>query len=122
MSPRLACLLFLASAPALADSWPGVLVDSKCYASEERNVNPADPTSTADRDMNLEVRYCSPSAKTKAFAVVRQDWSSLTFDAAGDAKAAELVRKVGRKPYFSVVVTGERTKDTINVTSITESK
>ncbi len=121
MTPRLAVFLFLASGPAWADGWSGMLVDSKCYASEERNVNPTD-TAMADRDMNGEVRYCSPSAKTKAFAVVQPDWSSLKFDSAGDAKAAELVRKAGRKSYFSVVVTGERTKDTINVKSISEAR
>ena len=121
MTPRFAVLLFLVSASAMAGNWQGVLVDSKCYASEERNVNPAD-TAMADRDMNGEVRYCSPSAKTKAFAVVQPDWSSLKFDTAGDAKAAELVRKAGRKPFFRVVVTGERTKDTINVKSISAAR
>jgi hypothetical protein len=44
----------------------------------------------------------------------------LKFDSAGDAMAAALVRQAGRKFYFSVVVTGERTKDTIRVKSISE--
>ena len=52
--------------------------------------------------MDWDVRYCSPSAKTKAFAVVLQDWSSLKFDSAGDVITAALLRKAGRKPYFSV--------------------
>ena len=47
-----------------------------------------------------------------------QDWSSLKFDSAGDAISAALLRKAGKKPYFSVDVTGERTGDTLNVKSI----
>ncbi len=121
MPPRLVVFLFLASAAAWAGSWTGVLVGSKCYANEQRNVNPTD-TSMADRDMDWDVRSCSPSAKTKAFAVVLQDWSSLQFDSAGDVMSAALLRKAGRKTYFSVVVTGQRTRDTIDVKSIAAAR
>jgi len=121
VAPRLVVFLLLASTPAWASSWTGVLVDSKCYAGEQRNVNPTD-TSLADRDMDLELRYCSPTPKTKTFAVVLQDWSSLQFDSAGDAMSGALFRKAGQKPYFSVVVTGERTRATLAVKSIAAAR
>jgi hypothetical protein len=119
---RFTCLLCLSSALSFAESWSGNLVDSKCYAAEERNVNPTDTQPYADRDRNLEIRYCSPSAKTKSFAVVQPDGSSLKFDTAGNAKAAGLVQKSGKKAQLYVAVTGELNKNTIQVESISTAR
>jgi hypothetical protein len=47
--------------------------------------------------MDEEIRNCLPKAKTKAFAIVREGWSRLELDAAGNAKAAELVGKIGKE-------------------------
>jgi hypothetical protein len=115
---RLAFGLFLSAVLSFAGSWAGTLVDSKCYDAEERNVNPTDTLTNVDRDRNLEVRYCSPSARTKSFAVVDSDGLSFKFDAVGNAKAAALIGKNGKKSHVIVAVTGEMNRNTIQVDSI----
>ncbi len=119
---RLVALLCLASLPSVAGSWSGYLVDSKCCDSSEQNVDPWDTMTNVDRDKDLEIRLCSLSARTKSFAVVRADWTSLKLDSAGNAKAAELVRKIGKKSVFLVMVTGEANKTTVQVDSISIAK
>jgi hypothetical protein len=118
LTMRFAASLCLLPALSFAGSWSGALVDSKCFDAEERNVNPTDTLTNVDRDMNREIRYCSPSAKTKSFAVVPSDGPSLKLDSAGNAKAAELVRKSGRKSVLAVAITGEMSKNIITVDSI----
>lgn len=113
---RLATLFFLVSAFGFAQSWSGYLVDSGCYKSDQANHN-VDP-STVERDMNMEWRQCSPNAKTKDFALVLPDWSSLNLDPAGNTKAAEIVRNSAKKMPIAVTVSGERTAGTVKVISI----
>jgi hypothetical protein len=120
MTMRLATLLILASTLGFAGSWSGLLVDAKCYASEQTNVN-KDAT-TVDRDMNGEIRYCSPGARTKSFGVVLPDWDSLKFDSAGNAKAAQLIRSAGKRSVLDVTVTGTQKKDRIEVSSLSAAK
>ncbi len=115
---RLALLLCLSPTMSFAGNWSGMLVNSKCYGAEERNVNPSDTLTNVDRDRNLEIRYCSPGAKTKSFAVVQADGVRLRFDSAGNAKAAELVSKTGKKSLLAVAVTGELQGKTIQVDSL----
>jgi|HubBroStandDraft_4_1064222.scaffolds.fasta_scaffold496391_2 hypothetical protein len=122
LSVRLGALLCLSSALSFAGTWSGALVDSDCYKSEERNVNPTDTSTNVDRDRNLEIRYCSPGAKTKSFAVVQQDGLSFKLDSVGDARAVELVRKTGKKSPFTVAITGEMIRNTIKVDSISIAK
>ncbi|MGA2712045.1 MAG: hypothetical protein ABSG41_02980 [Bryobacteraceae bacterium] len=118
MPTRLAFFLCLFSVLSFAESWSGVLVDSRCWGAEERNVNPTDTLTSVDRDTNRAIRYCSPTAKTKFFAIVQPDGLSFKLDSAGDAKAAELIRNNGRKSLYRVAVTGNVNKNTINVDSI----
>jgi len=115
---RLAALFCLASALSFAESWSGVLVDSRCYDTMQRNVNPTDTLTNVDRDMNQQIRYCSPNAKSKSFAVVLPEGMSFRLDSAGNAEAAQLVRKAGKKSRFVVAVTGTITKGTVKVDSI----
>jgi hypothetical protein len=116
---RLAALLLSASIPALADSWSGALVDSKCYAGEQRN----DASAFVDRDIGLEMRYCSPNPKkSKSFSVVQNDGISFRLDPAGNGKAAALVRATGKMKYFMVVVTGKMSGGTVAVESIDLAK
>src|SRR5579872_530929 len=110
--------LCLSSAFAYAGSWSGTLVDSKCFAIAEFNVNPADTLTYVDRDQNQELRLCSPSAKTNSFAVVQHDGVSLKLDPAGNAKATEIVRNSAKKNRFAVVVTGTMSENTITIDSI----
>ena len=104
--------------PIFAGSWSGVLVDAACYASEERNVDPKNTTFDVDRDRDFEVRYCLPTPKTKWFAVVQQSGQSLTLDANGNTKAAEIVPGKGRKSRIHVTVTGQMTMHQVKVNSI----
>jgi hypothetical protein len=115
---QLLALLSLSAALGFAESLSGILVDAKCYGSEERNVNPTDTLTNVDRDRNLEIRFCHPRAKTKLFAVVTEDGLSHKLDSVGNMKAAELVRTSGKKSHLEVNVAGETNKDTIRVDSI----
>jgi len=117
---RLIVVFALASLLTFADSWSGVLVDGKCYAAEQRNVNPHDSLTNVDRDRYQEIWYCSPNAKTKSFTVVQQNGLNLNLDAAGNAKAAGLVRNAGKKSLFSVAVTGQMTGDIVQVNTISK--
>lgn len=117
----LAALLCFA-VPVAAGTWSGVLVDAACYASEERNINPDDTNPHADRDMDREIRYCSPDPKTKAFAVVEDDWGSFDLDPGGNSQAAALVRKAGKRALYRVTVTGRRHKNRVDVDSIVLSR
>ena len=88
LAARLAALACLSSALSFAGNWSGILVDSRCWDIQENNRG---GTLVYDgRDGNLEIRLCSPGAKTKSFAVVQQDGLSFKLDAPGNAKAAEL--------------------------------
>jgi hypothetical protein len=118
---RFAALLSLSGTLCLARTWSGSLVDSKCYAAEERNVNPTDTLTNVDRDGNREIRYCAPGSKTKSFAVVQFDGQAFDLDSAGNAKAAELVRKAGKRHPLSVAITGETAGKEIRVDSISAS-
>jgi hypothetical protein len=115
-------VLFLLSGSADAGTWSGFLVDSGCFQMRENNVNPTDTDTYVDRDRGLEIPLCYPSRKTKRFMVVDQDGLSFRLDSSGNAKAAELFQKTARKKesYFQVVVTGEMSKDTVTVASISK--
>ena len=105
LATRLACIACLWSALGLADSWSGVLVDFRCWDSIENNTKAL--STDVDRDRNLEIRLCLPNARTKYFAAVLPDGFTLKLDAAGNLKAAELIRqRVPRAPVF-VAITGE---------------
>ena len=47
---RIVTLICLASTLSFAGTWSGLLVDSRCYEAEERNVNPTDTLTSVDRD------------------------------------------------------------------------
>ena len=113
---RFLSLLFVASALSFAQSWSGYLVDSGCYSNDLANRN-RDQT-TADRDMNMVLRQCSPDARTKNFALVLPDWSRVTLDAAGNAKAVAMLRNAEKKTPIQVKVTGQRTDHDLKVTSL----
>jgi hypothetical protein len=115
---KLAVLMCVPAAFCFAETWSGSLVDAKCYAAEQRNVNPTDTELFVDRDINYEIRYCSPSVKTKSFALVGEYGMDTPFDAAGNAKAADLVRNGGKKHVYSVAVSGQVTGNEIKVDSI----
>ncbi len=114
-------VLVLLPASSFADSWLGVLVDAKCFAFEERNVGPTDTMTFVDRNLARELRYCSPSTKTKTFSIVERDGTTLRLNAEGNDKALDLLARSEKKDPLIVVVTGERDKNIIKVTSISVS-
>lgn len=114
----LAALLCLSSAVCLAGSWPGYLVDSKCYEALERNVSPLDNGSDVDRDRSFQARYCHPTAKTRAFVFMQQNGLDFRLDDSGNARAADFVRSVGRKAASLLTIMGEKSGRVIQVTSI----
>jgi hypothetical protein len=103
---RLATLLFCISTVGLAANWSGYLVDSGCYASRQTNVS--GDTTTVDRDMNMDIRYCSPTAETKKFAVVLTNWRGLKLDSAGNVRASQLVRHAVKRSLFDVTVADQK--------------
>lgn len=107
-----------ASAVSFAASWSGSLVDAHCYHTEQRNKNPFDTETYVDRDWGYVIHYCSPTAKTKSFALVDPYGDSLDLDAAGNTQAEQLVPKTGKKMRMYVTVTGQLTENTISVASI----
>lgn len=117
---RLLCLSCLASGFGFAATWSGNLVDAKCFQNLEENHNVSD--STVVRDLGLEIRFCSPKAKTHSFAIVQRDGVDLRLDSAGNARASDLVRQAGEKPPLYVTVNGELNKKTIAVNSITPAR
>jgi len=108
--------------PCFAKNWTGALVDSKCYAYAEGNVNPTDTMTAVDRDRRSEIRSCSPKAKTKSFTLVQQDGPSFQLDPAGNIKASELVRQIGQKRLFLVDIAGTMEWNVIKVDSILLAK
>ena len=112
----LAVLVYLSSTIGLAETWSGTLVDSRCWGFAENNTK--DVSIYVDRDRNMEIRSCSPTAKTKSFAVVLPDGLTLKLDAEGNAKAADLIQKVGKESPVTVGVTGEKNRNTIKADSI----
>lgn len=120
MLPTVRVLILACSASVLSfgATWSGALVDAHCYHVEQRNKNPFDTEQYVDRDWSYVIRYCSPSAKTKRFAVVDPYGDSLNLDAAGNTKAEDLLPKTGKKTRIYVTVTGQLTNNTINVASI----
>ena len=119
---RIFALFCLSAAVGFAGSWSGFLVNENCYSSMERNKNPNDTEGYVDRDRGFEIRYCSPNAKTKAFALVLDDGETLKLDSGGNAKVEELVKNAGKKRYFPVDVTGEQAKEIVRVETISARK
>lgn len=118
---RTTCLLasvFLSYIPALAQSWSGYLVDSKCYAAMERNHNPQSTLMDVNTDRSAEVQYCRPTPKTSSFAVVDFNGQSYRLDTVGSAKAATLAKNHIRH----VTITGEMDHGAIKVGTIAPAK
>ncbi len=109
------------AASAFSESWSGMLVSAKCYAAEQRNVNPLDTETAVDTDKGAEIRYCAPKPKTKSFAVVDSYGRALRFDPAGDAKASAYVQSAGKQRLYPVAVTGERSGNRIQVAAISSA-
>jgi hypothetical protein len=117
---RLATLLTLASTLSFAGTWSGYLVDSKCYATEQRNVNHFDASSYVDRDRDFDIKACHPSPHTKSFTLIDPNGLTYRLDSAGDTRAAGLIRNAPKKSPLQVTITGQMAaKHTVKVDSIT---
>jgi hypothetical protein len=101
--------ILLASGLSFGGSWRGTLVDLRCFESEEHNVNPGDSLTYVDRNRSWEIRFCAPRLKSKSFAFVDADGLSFRLDPDGNRKAAELVRKIGKRDCSRSWSTEKRT-------------
>jgi len=117
---KLLMLASLVSSLGLAGNWSGALVDADCYAREERNVTLKAEEVNHDRD--FEINQCAPNAKTKSFTVVERNGLSFNLDPQGNAKAAGLIPAAPRKGRIYVDVTGEKSPDTVKVSSISAAR
>lgn len=104
-----------------AGTWSGALVDAKCYASRQTNVNPFE-TSPGSMDTQSAIRYCPPSAKTKVFAIVQQDGSAFTLDSSRNNKIVKFLQKTGKRSIYVVDVTGAMHRNALTPDLISMSK
>jgi len=117
---RLAISLFLISGIALAHEWSGYLVDSGCWASRQNNVSTV--STNVDRDMEMDLRFCSPTIRTRQFAVLLRDWQSVNLDPATNEKATYLARKASRPRVLFVSMNGALNGKAIHAGSIWATK
>ena len=122
VSAGFAALFCLGCVMAFGETWQGFLVDANCYEAAQRNHNPTDTSTAVDQDKGQMIRYCSPKAKTKLFAIVEQDGRVDRLDPAGATKAAELIRKTEKREMLPVAVTGARTGHVIQTDSISAGR
>ena len=73
-------LFCLMSGLAFAETWSGTLVDAGCYQSAKNNRNAY--AGSAVRDVGMDVRMCTPKAKTRSFAIMQPDSEDAALDAA----------------------------------------
>ena len=92
-------LFALASALAFAESWSGRLVDAACHEQSQG-----------------KAASCAPTAKTTSFGIQTSDGKVYKLDAAGNAKAMQVV-KAG-KPDTEVTISGAMNGETVKVDSI----
>jgi hypothetical protein len=66
------------------------------------------------RDMNMVLRQCAATNRTKRFAIVQNDWTSLKLDAGGNEKAALIVHNTPhRSALYCITVHGVRQRNRI---------
>ncbi len=117
---RIAVLACLSSTLGLAESWSGTLVDSRCWDSEENNTR---ATSTyVDRDANSRSGFARRKQKRDLLWLCYPVALTSKLDAAGNERAAELVRKSDKRNAVAVVITGETNGNTIKVNSISMAR
>jgi hypothetical protein len=109
---RFASLLICLSSLGFAGTWSGVLVDSRCYTSMWNNTGPDVPS--VARDMNSLLVQCAARPDTRRFAIVQYDWRPLRLDAAGNERAAAIIRPIWkRRALYCVTVAGARKRNEI---------
>jgi hypothetical protein len=118
LTTALACATCFAAQTSNAGAWQGFLVNSKCYVSELQDVNPTYTLGSIGRDMDLILKLCVPTAKTKSFGLVQRDWTMIPFGPDGDVKAAQFVRTTGKRQVYVVDVTGTMDKKALKVNAI----
>jgi len=71
----------------------------------------------------MDAWYCAPKARSHAFTLLPSNADeSVKLDAAGNAKAAELVRQKSQKGPLYVTIDGTRVNDTLAVKSIAAAR
>ncbi len=96
-------LFSLASALCFAESWTGKLVDANCLEQSQGQNKAAS---------------CTPTAKTASFGLETGDGKVFRLDAAGNAKAAAMVKS--GKTDAAVTISGAMNGETVKVDSISQ--
>jgi len=116
------CLLLLPNGSMAAgpsSHVEGVLIDKACsFKAETRIVG--DHLEGGMLSAYLHARNCllMPDCKKSGYGVFTYDQKYLTFDSAGNQKAAELLQASKKEDDFRVEVTGEIQGDTIKVSAL----
>jgi hypothetical protein len=104
-----AAFIGLGSSACFADDWTGKLLDENCVKQEMAQKAPEASLPAMDQ-------ACPASGSTKMFAVEVSSGEILRLNPAGNAKAADAMKKA--KPGENVTINGTRRGGTIDVTSI----
>lgn len=98
--------LTFAGGLAMAEEWKGVpVVDTHCVGKVK-----ADPDKHA--------RSCALQCSKGGYGLLTSDGTYLKFDAAGDEKTLAALKASSKTDHLRADVTGERSGDTLKVTSI----
>jgi hypothetical protein len=98
--------LLSASGAAAAETWSNVsLIDTMCSVS-------------AKAKPDAHTRACALQCARSGFGIVAADGSYLKFDDNGNSKVLAALKATKKTDHLRVSVTGERTGDTIKVSTL----
>jgi hypothetical protein len=117
---RLTMAASLVAGAGMAANWTGWLVDSDCFTNEQQNMRAGTPP--ASWDYGHALRTCTPTAKTKTFAIVQPGGVAVNLDPTSNQKASDFVAKAGKPLRQKVNVTGDMNDKMIRADSITMAK
>jgi hypothetical protein len=103
---KTATILFAGAGLMLADSFSGKLIDANCKP---------DPSAVGNAG---GANSCAPTSSTKVFAIQTPDGKTYRLDNAGNAKAAEVVKKADPSKGSDVTVSGSLDGQMVKVDSI----
>ena len=104
---KLGVVLCIAAALSYAESWTGKLVDAPCH---DRSLQPGQAKSPAES--------CTATQTTTSFAIETADGKVYKLDAAGNAKAATMMKGNPDSKDASVTISGSMDGQTVKVDSI----
>jgi len=117
---RLTMAASLVTGAGMAANWTGYLVDAGCYSALQTNMRAGTPPGSWD--LGRAIRTCTPTDKTKSFAIVQSGGVAVNLDADSNQKASDFVATHGKSMRHKVNVTGDMNDRMVTVHSITMAK